>query len=385
MIYKQSVKKFKAYSFSDIISFHKYAYYGDLEAFKNFISKELIEEYFESIYYCINYGCKRNFEFAEYILNNIEFVDIKYKMSITATYIRNGKYDSKLFLDKFDYSQYRNIFKKNIIELIKYKKLHNILKFISVLNSFDLDIECTDLLPINKLKHFYNLPDNSQYKKLTDHSNFVILTRKYNKENLDPYSFSDPPGDYKNICNIERELLRVYLEKGYKEFKELSPLNDINIMNDIRFAIEAYSKNILIDFCLSKFVLVSPLSSIELVKQYNPFLVFGNACYEFDFVNEYIQINPLYRHSFIYSAIMYHYFDFRPYLGEYIDYCYIDACIKSCNYSALMLLKLSGKKCYNKLDFEKNKFINNDEEIIVDYDNIVNNLKLDVSIYKFLS
>lgn len=57
-----------------------------------------MEENFESIYYCIDYGCKRNFEFAEFVLHEIEFIDRRYKMSITATYIRNGKYDSKLYL-----------------------------------------------------------------------------------------------------------------------------------------------------------------------------------------------------------------------------------------------------------------------------------------------
>lgn len=336
MLYKQVSKPFVAHNYGDMISFHKHAYYGYTQIFKNFATKELIDDYFESIYYCINYGCKRNFEFAEYILNNIEFVDIKYKMSITATYIRNGKYDSRLYLDKFNYSLYKNIYKEDILELLQYKELYNILKFISVLNSFDLEVECTDSYPIDRLKYNYNLPDNSQSKKISDFSGFILEKQKYTDEDLDPYLFRTPPGDYKNICNIERELLQIYLDIEQKEVKELSPMNEINIMNDVRFAIGAYSQDIYIDTCLSKFTLIGPKQALELVKKHKPFLKFGNTVYDYKYLEKYMEINPLYRHNFIYSDIMYHHFNFKPYLGEELDYCYIEACIKSCNFSALL-------------------------------------------------
>lgn len=35
MLFKESVKKFKVYNPGDILGFHKYAYYGDLENLKN--------------------------------------------------------------------------------------------------------------------------------------------------------------------------------------------------------------------------------------------------------------------------------------------------------------------------------------------------------------
>lgn len=385
MLFKESVKKFKVYNPGDILGFHKYAYYGDLEKFEKLVNKTLINQYIESIWYCIKYGCLRNFEFAEYILNNIEFVDNQYKMNITATYIRNGEYDEKLFLDKYDYSLYKNIYKKDIEPLLKYEKLHNILYFISVLNSFELPISTTDLYPINKLKFYYNLPDNSMSKKLTDTSRFIISCPKYNKENLDSYAFSDPPGDYKNICNIERELLRIYLVNSHKESKVLKPLNEVNIINDVRFAIEAYSKDILINYCLTKFVIIGPLLALDLVEKHKPFLVLGNAGFDFDYLDKYIKINPLYIHNFIYSAIMYrNNINVKNYIGDEIDYCYIEACIKSCNYSVLRMLKNLNKKCYKKLDYSKNKYMNDPTEIEVDYDYIHNKLKLDISCYKYI-
>lgn len=84
----------------------------------------------------------------------------------------------------------------------------------------------------------------------------------------------------------------------------LTPLTEIIIMNDARLAIESYSKNNLMDYCLSKFVIIAPSLSLELVKKHKPFLAFGNSLYDFNYVNEYIEINPLYRHNFIYSAIV---------------------------------------------------------------------------------
>lgn len=385
MIYKQVSKPVIAYDFSNIIVFHKYAYYGHLKLFKNFATKDLIDNYFESIYYCIDYGCKRNFEFAEYILKNVEFVDIKYKMSITATYIRNGKYDPDLYIDKFNYSLYKNISKQTILPLVKHKELHNILKFISVLNSFDLEVECTYLYPIDRLKYNYNLPDNSQSKKISDFSGFILSFPKYTDEDLDPYMFKVPPGDYKNICNIERELLKVYLDTGHKEDKKLSPINEVNIMNDVRFAIEAYSLNKYMDTCLSKFIFIAPKQALKLVKKYKPFLEFGNTVYDYKYLDKYIEINPLYRHNFIYNDIMYHHFNFKQYLGEELDYCYIEACIKSCNFSTLLFFKLQNRKFYKKVDYRNNKYIDSNDEIIVNYDEIFNKLKFDISAYKYLS
>lgn len=123
-----------------------------------------------------------------------------------------------------------------------------------------------------------------------------------------------------------------YLHSGHKVSDVLTPLSEVNIINDFRFAIEAYSRNILMDYCLSKFVVIAPLLSLELVKKHNPSLVLGNACYDFDYMDKYIEISPLYRRNFIYSAIIYHSSNFKKYIGDDIDYCYIEACIKSCNH-----------------------------------------------------
>ena len=385
MLFKEIEKEFHTYNAGGIVGLHKYAYYGDLERFKKLATSTLIEEYIESIYYCIDYGCKRNFEFAEFVLHEIEFIDRRYKMSITSTYIRNGKYDPKLYLEKFDYSLYKNIDKEDVEGLVEHKDMHNILYFISVLNSFELSVSPTDLYPTNKLKYYYNLPDDSESKRLTNGTRFIISPTKYKKEDLDPYSFTIPPGDYENICNIERELLFVYLNNGHKESEVLTPLTEVNIINDARFAIEAYSKNILMDYCLSKFVIIAPLLSLELVKKHKPFLVFGNSCYDFDYMDKYIEINPLYKHNFIYSAIMYYdNFGLKKYIGDDIDYCYIEACIKSCNFSVLRLLKNLNKKCYKRLDYVNKKYNEELNEIDIDYDDIFHKLRLDVSSYKFL-
>lgn len=74
----------------------------------------------------------------------------------------------------------------------------------------------------------------------------------------------------------------------------------------------------------------------------------------------------------------------KNYIGDEIDYCYIEACIKSCNYSVLRMLKNLNKKCYKKLDYSKNEYIESFEEIKIDYDDIFNKLKFDVTLYKYI-
>nr|CAE84953.1 hypothetical protein [Debaryomyces robertsiae] len=384
MLFKEERSLFVIYNSGDILGLHKYIYYGDLDKFKSLITRDLIKQYQESIYFCIDYGCKRNFEFAEYIHKNVEFIDIRYKMSITATYIRNGKYDNSLYIDKFDYSQYRHIKKEKVYPLIKYTKLHNILLFVAILNSFELPITANYLYPINKLKSRYNIPNNSESKKLTDYSSFIFSKHKYSRTDLDIYSFSNPPGDFEHICNLEREILRLYLDKDYKEDKQLCPINKINIMNDIRFAIEGFSNKKFMNYCLSKFILVAPKMSIPLVLKHKPFLIFGNTPIDFYYLNEYIAINHLYRHNFIYSAIMYHCTGIEPYIGKEIDYCYIEACLKSCNFTILNLLKKLNKKCYKRVDYENEKYIESPEEIYLYYDIIAKESRLDLNEFRYI-
>lgn len=50
----------------------------------------------------------------------------------------------------------------------------------------------------------------------------------------------------------------------------------------------------------------------------------------------------------------------------------------------LKLLKKMNKKCYKRLDYANNKYIEELNEIEVDYDEISNKLRFDVSSYKFL-
>lgn len=180
MLFKEVEKELHTYNAGGIVFLHKHAYYGDLRLLKKLVTSTLLEEYFGSIYYCIDYGCKKNFEFAEFFLNEIEFIDRRYKMSITSTYMRNGKHDPKLYLEKFDYTSYRNITKEDVEGLVEHKDLHNTLYFISVLNSFELSVSPTDLSPTNKLKYYYNLPNSHESKRITDFFRFV-----YPVQNID--------------------------------------------------------------------------------------------------------------------------------------------------------------------------------------------------------
>lgn len=178
---------------------------------------------------------------------------------------------------------YRNIAKEDVEDLLKHEELHDILGFISALNSFELPITTSNKRHIDMLKYYYNLPDDSESKKLTDFRSFVLSPTRYTMGELDVYSFTIPPCDYANICNIESELLFVYLNNGHKESEVLTPLTEVNIMNDARFAIESYSKNNLMDYCLSKFAVIAPSLSLELVKKHKPFLVFGNSYNDFNY------------------------------------------------------------------------------------------------------
>lgn len=384
MIYKQVAKRAKLYNYGDIVGLHKYAYYGDKDKFSSLITSTVMEEYFETLYYCITQGCKKEYKFANYILNNFEFIDIKYKRAITATYIRNGEYDERLFLEEFDYYLFKNADKDKVKKLIKYKELHNVLNFIAILNSFTYDIELTTTKnhATNILAKYYNLPDNKKFINCTDYTNFLLTTEKYTKEEMDPYLFNLPPGDVNNICNLERELFITYILNNFKEIKPLE-INEINIIKDVRVAIEAYSQNKFINTCLSKFALVAPKDALPLVEKNKPFLEFGNNVYNFDFLEDYLKINPLYIHNFIYNNIMYHKSTYMKHLPDTIDYSFIEACIYSCNYSALKRIRNKNIKCYKYLDYENKKYLDTKEEIIIDYEEIISKLKFDVKKYPF--
>ncbi len=70
---------------------------------------------------------------------------------------------------------------------------------------------------------------------------------------------------------------------------------------------------------------------------------------------------------------MYHRNDMKEYIRVDIDYCYIEACIKSSNFSVLKLLKKMNKKCFKRLDYANNKYIEELNEIEVDYDEYLTN------------
>lgn len=49
-----------------------------------------------------------------------------------------------------------------------------------------------------------------------------------------------------------------------------------------------------------------------------------------------------------------------------------------------MLLRILNKKCFKRVDFENNKYIDSNVEVIVNYNEIFNKLKFDISAYKYL-
>lgn len=391
MIYDQRSRERTRFGCNEICMLLKDAFYGNVKEFKPRISKHMVISYLKAFYYCINEGCKREFEFAKFTLDNFTFMDVKYKMSITATYIRNGKYDERLYLDKIDTRLYLNIKKSDIEPILQFEKLKDILYFISVLNSFKIDYENKDFPPVKLLREHYNLPDNKATVGVTDSSLQIIDTvsrtvlyyPKYSAFDLNPYSFASPPGDYMNICNLEGELFFGWLHGNRKESDESKEINPFNIMRDVRTAIESFDRRKYLDECLTKFFLVFPSESLILVERHKPFLVFGNAPFNPDYLNRLLKINPLYLHNFIYSQIMYHQLLPERFIGSIIDYCYIEACIKSCNFTALQTLKYLNKKCYKILDYEEKKYLSSREEIIVNYDEVFNKLKFDPSSYVY--
>lgn len=67
-----------------------------------------------------------------------------------------------------------------------------------------------------------------------------------------------------------------------------------------------------------------------------------------------------------------------------VDYSYIEACIKSSNFSVLKQLKKRNVKFFNYLDFKNNKYNANPVEIKVDYDDIFEKLKFDPSCFEYI-
>lgn len=396
MIFEEDKNKPIRYDYSNIFNLLKAAFYGDVVNFERAITAEKTDAFLEAFYYCINEGCKREFKFAKFILDNFHFHDVRYAMSITATYIRNGKFDERLFLKKFDHRLYGNIKKSDVEPLQQFGELKDILYFISVLNSFKLDqnYENKDFLPVTILRMCYNLPDNLNSTRLTDYgaqiqndrneeyaTSSIIYYPRYTSTALNPFSFTIPPGDFKNISNLEGELVFRYLRYKVKDPAPPVDISPANIMKDVRVAIEAFEQNQFMDECLTKFFLVNPFEALPLIAKYKPFLVFGNAPFDINFLDPLLDINLKYIHNFMFNQIMFHQRRFREFLPRTIDYCYIEACIISCNFNMLEILKNINKTCYRRLDYKNNKFLEKKEEIVVDYDEIFKRMKFDPTKY----
>nr|CAC34263.1 hypothetical protein [Schwanniomyces etchellsii] len=135
----------KFYSVNEIMSLHKFAFYGNAERFKNFVETnelvqnpgELIDQFFPLLYIIVLMKArKKNFEFAKYILNNYDFIDIKYKQSITATYLKYGVYDKKLHTEDYNFNLYGGFPKSSVEKLIEYVETHKILSMIITVNNW---------------------------------------------------------------------------------------------------------------------------------------------------------------------------------------------------------------------------------------------------------
>lgn len=226
---------------------------------KEFLNEnsEIVKDFLESLYFCIDNGCKFELDFAQYILQNFEFVSKGYLESITATYIRNDIYDDKLYTATINHLLYKNISKETIIGLIKYPKLEEILSFTSILNGYELNLN-KDFKSIVILFDYYNLPNGTSTKNVTDTRSYLFRRLQYRCEDIDPNSFCIPPGEPQNIPKIEKILFDTYLEHNQKEAHLTKSLDHKVIINDIRYAIRAYEERKFIDHCVSKFVMVAP-------------------------------------------------------------------------------------------------------------------------------
>lgn len=398
-MYEQKAKRMKFYAVNDVMSMHKYAYYGETIAFKRMAKdNDVIDDFINTIYYCINEGCKRNFSFAEYIHKNFKFLNLDYKKSITATYLKKGIFETNLYIDQYDYGLYGEFPKKSLDKLINHEEIHDILAYVITLNGWS---EYVNKIKKKEEYHIEQIVNELKFDNLFNVKEevlgitpcfFIPIKTNYTlKEQFDVEIFrynTDKDENY-FIENIEQEFLNVYNYAQYEEkyMLEEKELNEYNIYKDVRFAIQAYTKNIFLNECISKFVEVNPIQSIDIVKKHKPFLKLNGTFDDRKVIDEYEKIDKNYKYNILYTYIIYYAFDFKMmhYLDEFIEYSLIEAIIDSCNLVAFVLLERQynkNKKCYKILDIENSKYLEKGENIDLDFKEIKNKIKFNAKIYK---
>lgn len=188
------------------------------------------------------------------------------------------------------------------------------------------------------------------------------------------------------ICNIEQELFNSYYsDRDNFDFSCEKDINYKNIFEDVRVTIKSFEKKENMNACLSKLMLIRAYPTKELFEKYKPFLLFGNGHYDLEDIPIYEKINPLYKYLILYSNIMYHTITTDIEL-DFVEYNLIKACIDSANmymFKKLMVEYKKTNKCYKLLDFENEKFLENEDNIELDEEELKSRLQFNIHKYKY--
>lgn len=299
--------------FNKILDIHVKLFYADESAFED-ITENILIDFGPTIEYCLTQGNLNftNLNFTKYCKENFHFTDREYLSSLTYQYLMHGLYEDDLIIDEvLLYTRLHSISTTSLDKLKKFKALESLVTYLCVYknlpdkNFTKIDKYTRTLIKVKNKQAWFDCDDG----EIDLSFGLISPKRKYCKSKLDLEIFYRPI-NFKNLIKIYgkvettnlAEASRIYnLEKTLM----LEDYPNINNRNDtIMKAMENLINKTNINESCTKICLAAPSESLDVIKHFKPFLLFTNEPFNSQFLEEYEEINKVYKWVFIYSRIM---------------------------------------------------------------------------------
>ncbi|GMG19603.1 unnamed protein product [Ambrosiozyma monospora] len=318
---QQSMKKYiqkekKIYDQNLVIQKHLNAYLG----IKDDEIVHFLDDFLDTLVYCLSIGAFRNFGFAKYCFDSFVFKDDEYNTFITASFLMNGEYEKELYLnERMLLDKLFLISDDNLIKLTKFNEIKNIVAYLCILKEKKHIFEMLDKPELTKyskiLIHEFRKPNYFEiefereimgwsYKPIyTNHKKVYnqariyenIFEQKLDKEELEIIYGLEVYGntikDYSRIENFDQYIFDNYeLQQKYNDKSE--------IFTDIRCLKYAYVNNENMDLVASKLLNMNPNKYEDILEKHDPFIIHINSTYD---IKIFTEIEAKYIWGMVYS------------------------------------------------------------------------------------
>lgn len=381
------IRRHTRYDPEEIVGLHIDLFYGKIREVDN----NTMDDFYDTLRYCIIQGCYRNFDFAKYCEKNYILGDDEYITTIKTNYLLNGENTDTEKLDLYKVlPRLYNIKEENLEKLTKHENLNEITVYLTTLyKNEELFNRIKEPRLYNHTKiliQYYDCPNylNEKFEKFkskrikffpiyidTEYSaNDVlyidIFAQRINYDNVFSVYCETEEGPLINLTKIKNLEMYILDETDLQE----KYTNKLQIIDNIKCAKYAQKEKKYKNLYCSMMLYIDPDHAYNVIEEDKPFIMYINKKYDPRWLRSYLGDGIIW--SVIYSIAKSNIIidssclEYIEKMG-YIEYnCYV-ACVQTkhfVNLNTLRSLYEKYKKCYKILDFENQKYIK--EEVVLD-------------------